>query len=155
MTSYLVFTPPGDKPADDIRFVADRFSWLAFVFPAFWLLFKRQWLAAITVFVVQGAVAAITAQPGVLLPGLLAELALRLLVALEGPRFLAARLEAAGWTLNSIITAPDLATAEAICDSMLENPVVPTSPIALKSAGSGKTNAGTPAFGLFETYGER
>ncbi|MDQ0318264.1 hypothetical protein QO002_000402 [Pararhizobium capsulatum DSM 1112] len=153
MTSYLVFTSPGDKPADDIRFIADRFSWPAFVFPAFWLLFKRQWLAGIAVFIVQGAIAAASVEPRALLPGLLAGLAVKLLVALEGPRFLAARLEASGWTLHSIILAPDLATAEAISDSLMEAPVAPTSSIALKSADNGK--AGTPAFGLFETYGER
>ncbi len=152
MTSYLVYSPPGDKPLD-IRFIADRFSWLAFIFPAFWLLFKRQWLAGITVFILQGAVAVATAEPNLLVAGLLAELALRLLVALEGPRFLASRLEAAGWTLHTVIPADDLATAEAICDSLLDTTDIPTSTISLTSAQNG--TAGTPAFGLFETYGER
>jgi hypothetical protein len=155
MTSYLVYTPPGDKPADDIRLIADRFSWLAFIFPAFWLLFKRQWLAGITVFVLQGALAIATSEPSLLIAGLLAELALRLLVALEGPRFLAARMEADGWTLQTVISADDRATAEAISDSLLESPVTPRSTIAVKSASNGTTETGTPAFGLFETYGER
>ena len=153
MTSYLVYIPPGGKPLDTIRHIADRFTWLAFIFPAFWLLFKRQWLAGIAVFVVQGAITVATAEPNLLIAGLLAELALRLLVALEGPRFVASRLEAAGWTLHTVISAPDRATAEAICDSLLDTVDVPTSTISLTSASNGK--AGTPVFGLFETYGER
>ncbi|KQV35876.1 MULTISPECIES: DUF2628 domain-containing protein [unclassified Rhizobium] len=150
MTSYLVYSPPGDKPLD-IRFVADRFSWLAFVFPAFWLLFKRQWLAGIAAIVVQAVIAATTDEPHLLVAGLLAELALRLLVALEGPRFVASRLEVAGWTLHAVIPAPDLDTAEAMYDSRPAGTDTPTP--SLKSTENGK--AGTPAFGLFETYGER
>ena len=152
MTSYLVYSPPGEKPLD-IRFIADRFSWLAFIFPAVWLLFKRQWLAGIAIIAVQAAIAATTTEPHHLAAGLLAELALRLLIALEGPRFVASRLEAAGWTLQAVIPAPDLATAEAICDSLPDSTAAPTSTISLKSTENGK--AGTPAFGLFETYGER
>lgn len=157
MTSYLVLTPPGtglnDKRA---RFIADRFSWLAFLFPAIWLLVKRQWLAGIGLAVLQIAVAVLISAPGVMLAGLLIELSLRLLVALEGPAFVVRQLEARGWTLQSVVTADDLATAEMIYDTQAEVTLAaddwqrPAMPATTDRPAGGKA-----AFGLFETYGER
>ena len=67
------------------------FSWIAFLFPAIWLLFKRQWIAGIAVAILQSIIAILTSEPRAMLAGLLIELALRLLVALEGPAFVARR----------------------------------------------------------------
>jgi len=159
MASYLVLTPPGTGRNDDnARFIADKFSWLAFVFPAIWLLVKRQWIAGIAVAIIQGLVAYFTREPSAALAGLLIELALRMLVALEGPAFVSRRLEGSGWTLQSIITADDLATAEVIYDHQSETDAAqapetvwqpPVLPISAKSAD------GRAAVGLFENYGER
>lgn len=157
MASYLVLTSPGAPRTEvDARFIADKFSWIAFVFPAIWLLFQRQWLAGIAAALLQGLVAFATPEPS--LAGFLIELALRLLVALEGPAFVARRLEAAGWTLQSIITADDLPTAEMIYDHATaettdtadtwQPPVLP----AATTAAAGGNRA---AVGLFENYGER
>lgn len=157
MASYLVLTSPGAPRTDvDARFIADKFSWIAFVFPAIWLLFHRQWLAGIVVALLQGLVAFATPEPS--LAGFLIELALRLLVALEGPAFVARRLQAAGWALQSVITADDLPTAEMIYDHATaetadtadtwQPPVLP----AATTAAAGGNRA---AVGLFENYGER
>ncbi|WP_426238411.1 DUF2628 domain-containing protein [Pararhizobium sp. DWP1-1-3] len=158
MASYLVLTSPGALKSDDkARFIADKFSWIAFVLPAFWLLYRRQWIAGITVAILQGFIAFATPEPSA--AGLLIELALRLLVALEGPAFVANRLQARGWTLQSIITAGDLATAETIYDhaaatddaseseAIWQPPVLPTA--------VAKPADGRAAVGLFENYGER
>ncbi|WP_426125661.1 DUF2628 domain-containing protein [Pararhizobium sp. PWRC1-1] len=158
MASYLVLTSPGAPKSDEnARFIADKFSWIAFVFPAFWLLYQRQWIAGITVAILQGLIAFAIPEPS--LAGLLIELALRLLVALEGPAFIAQRLQSKGWTLQSIITANDLATAEMIYDhtvatesavegeAIWQPPVLPTA--------TAKPADGRAAVGLFENYGER
>ncbi|WP_438751120.1 DUF2628 domain-containing protein [Pararhizobium sp. O133] len=157
MASYLVLTSPGAPNNDDgARFIADKFSWLAFVFPAIWLLFKRQWIAGIAVAIFQGVVTVLTRDPSAMLAGLLIELALRMLVALEGPALIARRLEAQGWTLQAVITADDLTTAEMIYDHQVavaapatDNWRAPALPAATPSTDS------RAAFGLFENYGER
>lgn len=159
MASYLVLTSPG-AARDDVnaRFIADKFSWVAFVFPAIWLLFKRQWLAGIAVAILQGVVTFTTQEPHLMLAGLLVELALRLLVALEGPAFIVRGLEAKGWTLQSVITADDLPTAELIYDHAAEAETAvihdtwqpPSMPSAAASASGNRA-----AVGLFENYGER
>ncbi|MCV9998268.1 DUF2628 domain-containing protein [Pararhizobium sp. YC-54] len=160
MASYLVLTPPGAPKSDEkARFIADKFSWAAFVFPAIWLLYQRQWIAGIAVAILQALVTAITAEPRFMLASLLIELALRLLTALEGPAFIAQRLQSGGWMLQSIITADDLATAEMIYDhataaddmaqgeTAWQPPVLPTA--------AAKPADGRAAVGLFENYGER
>ena len=162
MTSYLVLTPPGAARGDErARFIADRFSWMAFIFPAIWLLVKRQWLAGIGLGILQVATAVLTTAPEAMLAGVLIELSLRMLVALEGPVFVARRLEAREWVLQAVVTADDLATAEMIYDTQAEATAAPDSrplpamPAATAKPANGWPAQGRPAFGLFETYGER
>lgn len=157
MASYLVLTPPAALRNDeDARFIADKFSWIAFLFPAIWLLVKRQWIAGITVAIVQTMVTILTSEPGAMLAGLLFELALRLLVALEGPALVARQLEADGWTLQSVIATDDLALAEMIYDhetAAHASGDTGWQPPALPQT-TAKSESRT-AFGLFENYGER
>lgn len=158
MASYLVLTSPGALKSDEnARFIADKFSWFAFVLPAIWLLFQRQWVAGITVAILQGLVTFATPEPS--LAGFLIELALRLLVALEGPAFVASRLQARGWTLQSIITAEDLVTAEMIYDHETAETTVATGETAWQPpvlpTTAAKPADGRAAVGLLENYGER
>lgn len=159
MASYLVLTPPATLRNDeDARFIADRFSWIAFLFPAIWLLFKRQWIAGIAVAILQSIVTILTSEPRAMLAGLLIELALRLLVALEGPAFVARRLESHGWTLQSVIATDDLALAEMIHDHETAARTTASGqaawhPPALPPAATKSENR--TAFGVFENYGER
>jgi len=49
VTAYTVHQPLISAPdplaqADQLRFVKDGFSWLAFLFPILWLIFHRMWL---------------------------------------------------------------------------------------------------------------
>jgi hypothetical protein len=157
MASYLVLTPPAALRNDeDARFIADKFSWIAFLFPAIWLLVKRQWIAGITVAILQSTVTILTSEPRAMLAWLLVELALRLVVALEGPALVARRLESDGWTLQSVIATDDLALAEMIYDhEMAAHATGDTGwqPPALPQTTT-KSESRT-AFGLFENYGER
>jgi hypothetical protein len=157
MASYLVLTPPATLRNDeDARFIADKFSWIAFLFPAIWLLFKRQWIAGIAVAILQSTIAIMTSEPSAMLAGLLVELALRLLVALEGPAFVARRLEADGWTLQSVIATDDLALAEMIYDHQTAaHAPAPGDAAGQLPAPPPATADNRTAFGLFENYGER
>jgi Protein of unknown function (DUF2628) len=159
MASYLVLTSPGALKSDEnARFIADKFSWVAFIFPAIWLLFQRQWVAGIAVAILQHVVTYLTPEPRLILAGLLIELALRLLVALEGPAFVARGLEAKGWTLKSVITADDLPTAEMIYDHAIATDTTETNDTwkpPVMPAAPATTAGNRAAVGLFENYGER
>lgn len=156
MASYMILTPPGARADDDrARFVADGFSWGAFLFPALWLFAKRMWLTGIAVAVLQILLISLSAIAGGLLAALLLHLALGLLVALEGPLFTVRRLIARDWTLRSIVPARDLETAEEIYFANVpstdrkasERPSVDWPRLAPANTG--------PGLGLFESYGER
>lgn len=45
MPSFTVHTPAGRSPSERIVLVSDGWSWPAFIFGPFWLLWHRQWLA--------------------------------------------------------------------------------------------------------------
>ncbi|MBP1873125.1 hypothetical protein J2Z19_002840 [Ensifer adhaerens] len=156
MASYMILTPPGGRADDDrARFVVDRFSWSAFLFPALWLFAKRQWLFGIAVAVLQILLISLATITGGLLAALLLHLALALLVALEGPMLIVRRLITCGWTLRAIVPARDLETAEEIYFANVpsshhratEQPAIDWSRQAPAKAGAG--------LGLFESYGER
>jgi len=158
--SYLVLTPPGTAGNDEkARFVADRFAWLGFVFPVIWLLIQRQWVAGVVVFGLQLSLGFASAVPHLFLASLLLELALRLLVALEGPAFVADRLAASGWTLRAVIPADDPTTAEMMYFHAAEptGHQTPMPVVALPELAGGATarTHTRPGFGLFGSYGER
>ena len=112
MATFLVLIPPGTTSGDEnARIVRDRFSWIAFVLPVFWLLWHRAWLAAALAFAVQSLGAAISDHPVFGLAGLGLGLATSLIVALEGPSMVVAGLERKGWTIDAVIAADDRATA--------------------------------------------
>ncbi|CAN7511297.1 MULTISPECIES: DUF2628 domain-containing protein [Ensifer] len=156
MASYMILTPPGARADDDrARFVADGFSWGAFLFPALWLFAKRMWLFGIAVAVLQILLISLSVIGGGLLAALLLHLALGLMVSLEGPVFIARRLIARNWTVRSIVPARDLETAEEIYFAN----VAPADRKAAERPSvdwprQAPANTG-PGLGLFESYGER
>ncbi len=114
MRSYLVLTLPG-SPGPDQRgtiFVADRISWLAFFFPWIWLLTKRLWLASLIVLLGQLFAGQLMRVSGFEALGLTLIMAINVLIALEGRHFYSEMLIRRGWTLQEVILATDLETAE-------------------------------------------
>ncbi|MBB3570902.1 DUF2628 domain-containing protein [Rhizobium sp. BK491] len=128
MASYLILTPPGatnrseasDRYRDETRFIRDGFSWTAFLFPTLWMLFHRLWLHAIAVVLLQGIALELIRQPGFFAAGAALLLGVHVLVALEGPHAISDRLIGRGWKVENLVSAPDLATAEQIHFSELE-----------------------------------
>ncbi len=156
MASYMILTPPGARADDErARFVADGFSWWAFLFPALWLFAKRQWVIGIAVAVLQISLIFLSNHESGFLPSLLAQLALRLVVALEGPVLVARSLAARDWTLRSIVPASNLEAAEEIYFTSVapaERTSAPSSPADWTVR---KASNGGPGLGLFDSYGER
>ncbi|MCK3778254.1 DUF2628 domain-containing protein [Ensifer sesbaniae] len=156
MASYMILTPPGAHADDErARFVADGFSWTAFLFPALWLLAKRQWVIGIAVAILQISLISLSSVAGGFLASVLVQFALRLLVALEGPVLVARSLTARDWTLRSIVPAPNLAAAEEIYfTSVASSETKPTPPSPADWTARKPSNGG-PGLGLFDSYGER
>jgi hypothetical protein len=158
MASYLILTPPGapsrseisDRYRDETRFIRDGFSWKAFLFPTLWMLFHRLWLYAIATFLLQSLALELMRQPGFLAAGAALLLGVHILAALEGPRALGNRLVGRGWKVSNLVSAHDLATAEEIHFSQLEQE--PSQDIHAKNWDIPAKNINTsrpgPSFGL-------
>lgn len=152
MASYLVMTPPGgaDEP-DSARFIRDGFSFWAFVFPLFWMLWHRMWLYALLLFLVIafiGAFAEDLRAPGAIA---IAQFALSLLVGLESGTIREAHLRSKGWALRAAFTAESLDQAEEIYFSSASWPSPRPAPAAGFTPARGPADA--PALGLFD-YGK-
>ena len=158
MRSYLILTPPGGPGEDhrDTLVLRDGFSWLALLFPWVWLLWNRLWLAAAGAFLLQGLGGFLMRMPGLEIAGALLAFAISLLVALEGRNYRCEALIRRGWTLDSVVSAPNLDTAEEIYFSGLpeqEAQPLPASPEWAKRAKTSGSGWQGPYMGLFEHGG--
>ncbi|WP_416407829.1 DUF2628 domain-containing protein [Agrobacterium rosae] len=121
MTSYLVLEAPGgpDRDQRSTRFIADRFSWLALLFPWVWFAVQRLWWLAIGIVVLQVAAGQVSGLDGYAVTGGLFALAVGLIAGFEGRNIVVRHLISKGWALKDVVTASDLATAEDIYFSNL------------------------------------
>lgn len=121
MTSYLVLEAPGgaDRDHRTTRFIADRFSWLALLFPWIWFAIHRMWWVAISIVVLQIAAGQVARLDGFGIIGILFALSVGLVAGFEGRNLVQRHLIAKGWTLKDVIVAHDLSTAEEIYFSNL------------------------------------
>jgi hypothetical protein len=163
LRSYLVLTPPGGADQDHRRtlILPDGFAWLALPFTWIWLIWNRLWAAAVVVFLLQAIAGYLMQVPGFMLAGGLLHLAISLLVALEGRNYRADMLIREGWTLEQVIAAPDMDTAEDIY--FAELPSEPAGPLPAvgdwarknPSATRGSTAGSDMPFSLFDHQGGR
>jgi len=112
MTAFLVLASPGAQIPDERSVViADRFAPFAFVAPVIWLLFHRLWLEAFAAILVTVTATVLASTAGQPVLGIALDLALSLIVALEGRNWRAAALQRRGWRLVDVIETddPDLA----------------------------------------------
>ena len=118
MTTYLVFEPPerdGDPAAraERIVFVADRFSWGAFLVAPLWMLWRRLWLIFLAYLMLMAAVTVGLRFAGVG-PGarFLVMALIALLVGFEAANLRRWALLRDGWRERGPIIGHDLAAAE-------------------------------------------
>ncbi|WCK02037.1 DUF2628 domain-containing protein [Agrobacterium tumefaciens] len=164
MTSYLVLEAPNgpDRDHKTTRFIADRFVWLALIAPWLWLAINRLWLATAIVVVALVLAGQVSILAGFEPVGILCNVAIGLVTALEGRDFLVRHLIRKGWRLTSVVSAPDLSSAEDIYFSslsenagtaeQLSQPVWTTSP--QKSGGKNFVDDPAGSF-LFDLNGRR
>lgn len=151
MASYLILTPPGapdrseasDRYRDGTRFVRDGFSLTAFVFPTLWMLFHRLWLHAVAALLLQGIAFELMRQPGFFAAGAAILLGVHLLAGLEGRNAFSQQLIHRDWKIENLVSAHDLATAEEMYFSHLEQE--PTQDIHAKGWDISTKNTHNPS----------
>lgn len=162
MRSYLVLTPPNDSRRDldddrsSILVLRDGFSWLALLFPWIWLFWHRLWIPGVVILFAQIGSVVLMQIPGFWTAGLLLGFALSLLIALEGRHYRSETLIRRGWTLETVIAAHDLRTAEEIYFSGLPQPEQQPMPVSAEWAKQARPPAAgwqAPNMGLFEHGG--
>ena len=161
MRSYLVLTPPGGPDRDHRRTLVlpDGFSWTALLFQWIWLLWSRIWIAGVVVFLLQCVSGYLMSLPQLSLAGGLFGFAVSLLVVLEGRHYRSETLIRRGWTLEAVISAPNLDAAEEIFFAGLPEPErqpMPASTEWAKAPVTGQTTGwNAPHAGLFDHQGGR
>jgi hypothetical protein len=115
MKSFYVLTAPaaGDPDRDTV-FIRDGFSWLAFLFPLPWLLFRRLWLAAIVAALLYGTSIFLAETYRLDALPVAFSFLLSLWVALEGGEARVRKLEGTGWQVDRVIAAYSVTDAEEI-----------------------------------------
>jgi hypothetical protein len=128
MASYIVLEAPQgpDSNHSNTRFIADRFAWLALIFPFVWLAAHRLWLLALAVFLAQIIVVQLAAALGLGSAGFLGVLAISLLVALEGRQLVISHLTSRGWSLKAALPTDNLNAAEQIYYALYAREKQPT-----------------------------
>jgi hypothetical protein len=117
MAVYTVLIPkaaPGEAPPPErIVFLRDGFSTPAFLFGPLWLAWRRAWLPAVLwtagLALILGGGAALGINPAA---ASVLQLALGLLLGLEGPRLVAWSLERKGYTESAVMVAARIDEAE-------------------------------------------
>jgi hypothetical protein len=164
MTSYLVLEAPNgpDRDYKTTRFIADRFVWLALIAPWLWLAVNRLWLTTAVVVIATLVAGQISMLAGFEPVGILLGFAIGLIAALEGRDFLVRHLIGKGWRMTSVISAPDLSSAEEIYFSDLSENTEPSgqlsqpvwTPSPQKSGDKNFVNDPSGSF-LFDLNGRR
>lgn len=129
MTSYSILSDKTGRRGDETaRVIGDRFTWAGFVFGGFWLLWHRAWFAGILVLAADFAVALFLQPTGYGLLAVAIDIALALLVGLEGNAW---RIEAElrkGRRVVDLVEAPDPETAFEIYAHRAAVPTGPKTP---------------------------
>ena len=115
MAAFLVLSPPGASAEHaDCRFVRDGFSWTAAIFPVLWAIGHGLYRDAIVLALIRLGGLIALASPGFHALGWAVLLASGLICGFEARHRHARALVDRGWRDRGVITAIDLAEAEAI-----------------------------------------
>ena len=117
MTEYCVLSGPpafGERAhADDEAFIAERFSWAAFLAGPFWCLFQQAWVAAALWIAVFAAATASFAMGWIPASAFaLMFLILSTLTGIEAGEIRRSALERRGWIFTDVVEARDIDAAE-------------------------------------------
>jgi hypothetical protein len=159
MKSFYALRAPAAADDDrDTLFVRDGFSWLAFIFPLPWLLFRRLWLVAIAAVLLYGAAIYLAETYRLDALPFAFSFLLSLWVALEGGEARVRKLVAQGWQIDRILAARNLGDAEAIYFAELagHSPAQTAAPMpVLPLATDSMPSSNVVALGLIGPQGAR
>lgn len=115
MASYVVMEPPAAGEvgtAERAVLVRDGFSFLAFILPVVWLLWRRLWIEAILVLAASIALVALSRATGLGFVGGAVSLLVSLYVGLEGQSLRIGALRRRGWREWGVVEGGTMAEAE-------------------------------------------
>ncbi|MFN3853066.1 MAG: DUF2628 domain-containing protein [Phreatobacter sp.] len=116
LTSFTVHVPPAGASRDaDVatEFVADTFSWVAFLVPWLWFLWHRMWLATAAYLVLLVALMSVAALAGLSsTAGMVIGTAFNLLVGLEATNLRRRKLRWLGYQQAGVVVARNREEAE-------------------------------------------
>jgi hypothetical protein len=159
MKSFYVLTAPAATDPDrDTVFIGDGFSWLAFLFPLPWMLFRRLWLAAALAVALYLVSIFIAEQYGLDAVPVACSFLISLWVSLEGGEARVRRYEGLGWQVDRVLSAENVADAEAIyfADKAANARRQPAEPLPALTGGRTTSPSNTVvALGLIGPQGGR
>jgi hypothetical protein len=159
MKSFYVLTAPAATDPDrDTVFIRDGFSWLAFLFPLPWMLFRRLWLSAAVAVALYLVSIFVTEQYGLDAAPVACSFLISLWVSLEGGEARVRRYERLGWQVDRVLAAQTIGDAEAIyfADKAASARRQPTEPLpALAATKPATPSNNVVALGLIGPQGGR
>jgi uncharacterized protein DUF2628 len=108
MASWVVLeAPPGAsvRKGEELVFLRDGFSWLAFLFPPLWLLWHRLWIEAVAVFAVLFAASTLERVGWLAMAVPFLSLLVSIFIGLEGNTMRIAARQRRGWRVATLIEA--------------------------------------------------
>jgi uncharacterized protein DUF2628 len=115
MASWVVLQAPpgaGARRGEELVFLRDGFSFLAFLFPPLWLLWHRLWVEAVVTFAILLALSALERAGGVATAAPVLSLLVSIFVGFEGNAMRIARRQRRGWRVATVIDADGVDDAE-------------------------------------------
>ena len=158
MKSFYVLTAPAATDPDrDTIFVRDGFSWIAFLFPLPWLLFRRLWIVALVAVALYLVSIFIAERYGLDALPVAFSFLLSLWVALEGGEARVRRYERHGWQVDRVLVAHNVADAEEIyfTEKAVQAHREPAEPLPVLSAARPIARNNVVALGLIGPQGGR
>lgn len=156
LTSFTVHVPPPKAGRDEAvatEFVAEVFSWVAFLLPWLWFLWHRMWLATVGYVVLMAAILSAALLAGLSSTEYLAvALAFNLLVGLEATNIRRRKLRWLGYEEAGVVVARNREEAERrwFTEQAAATPSLPAAPDrSVAAATSAAPAAATGIIGLF------
>ena len=159
MKRYYVLIPPGgDESGMKTLFVRDAFSWIGFLLPVPWLMFRRLWMLSLICLLAYFLGAFAEDWLGYAVLPTAVGIVVSLWIGFEGGHLRAQTLQAKGWTIDDIVAADQLSDAEELYFAGRRvPPEADRMPVPMPSGTYASSRPARPdvALGLIGPYGGR
>jgi hypothetical protein len=113
MKAFTVYIKEKGDILEDAEYISEGFSWLAFIFNFFWLIYNKLWLQGFVYFVILVVIQELT-RSGVIQESmqLIFQLGLMIYIGFAGRDFIRKRLDKDGYKFVEVVLANSLDEAE-------------------------------------------